>query len=53
MKFEHTLRYDAPPHAVFAMLGDAVFREHFEGMVRSLAVAVAPGASSATQVSPA
>ena len=27
MRFEHTLRYDAPPHAVFAMLGDAVFRE--------------------------
>lgn len=27
MRFEHTLRYDAPPAAVFAMLGDAVFRE--------------------------
>ena len=27
MRFEHTLRYDAPSHAVFAMLGDAVFRE--------------------------
>jgi hypothetical protein len=27
MRFEHTLRYDAPPKAVFAMLGDAVFRE--------------------------
>lgn len=27
MRFEHTLRYDAPPAAVFAMLGEAVFRE--------------------------
>ena len=27
MRFEHTLRYDAPPEAVFAMLGEAVFRE--------------------------
>jgi hypothetical protein len=27
MKFEHTLRYDASPAEVFAMLGDAVFRE--------------------------
>jgi hypothetical protein len=27
MRFEHILRYDAPPDAVFAMLGEAVFRE--------------------------
>jgi len=27
MRFEHTLRYDVPPDAVFAMLGEAVFRE--------------------------
>ena len=27
MKFEHTLHYDASPAEVFAMLGDAVFRE--------------------------
>jgi hypothetical protein len=27
MRFEHTLRYDAAPDAVFAMLGEAVFRE--------------------------
>lgn len=27
MRFEHTLRYDAGPDAVFAMLGEAVFRE--------------------------
>jgi hypothetical protein len=27
MRFEHVLRYDAPPDAVFAMLGEAVFRE--------------------------
>jgi len=27
MRFEHTLRYDASPDEVFAMLGDAVFRE--------------------------
>lgn len=27
MRFEHTLRYDAPPDAVFAMLGEAHFRE--------------------------
>lgn len=27
MKFEHTLRYDASPAEVFAMLGDASFRE--------------------------
>jgi hypothetical protein len=27
MRFERTLRYDAPPDAVFAMLGEAVFRE--------------------------
>lgn len=27
MKFEHTLRYDASPAEVFAMLGDPVFRE--------------------------
>lgn len=27
MRFEHVLRYDAPPDAVFAMLGQAVFRE--------------------------
>ena len=27
MKFEHTLRYDASPEEVFAMLGEAVFRE--------------------------
>lgn len=27
MRFEHTLRYDAPPRAVFEMLGEAVFRE--------------------------
>lgn len=27
MRFEHTLRYDAAPDEVFAMLGEAVFRE--------------------------
>jgi hypothetical protein len=27
MRFEHTLRYDACPEEVFAMLGEAVFRE--------------------------
>lgn len=27
MRFEHTLRYDASPDEVFAMLGEAVFRE--------------------------
>lgn len=27
MRFEHTLRYDASPAEVFAMLGEAVFRE--------------------------
>lgn len=27
MRFEHTLRYDVPPHEVFAMLREAVFRE--------------------------
>jgi len=27
MRFEHTLRYDASPAEVFAMLGDAGFRE--------------------------
>lgn len=27
MRFEHTLRYDASPEEVFAMLGEAVFRE--------------------------
>lgn len=27
MRFEHTLRYDAAPERVFAMLGEAVFRE--------------------------
>jgi Protein of unknown function (DUF2505) len=27
VRFEHTLRYDAPPKAVFGMLGEAVFRE--------------------------
>lgn len=27
MRFEHTLRYDAAPEEVFAMLGEAVFRE--------------------------
>lgn len=27
MRFEHELRYDAPPEQVFAMLGDATFRE--------------------------
>lgn len=27
MRFEHTLRYDASPDAVFAMLSEAVFRE--------------------------
>lgn len=27
MRFEHTWHYDAPPDAVFAMLGDAGFRE--------------------------
>lgn len=27
MKFEHTLRYDAAPEKVFAMLGEASFRE--------------------------
>lgn len=27
MRFEHTLRYDAAPGKVFAMLGEAVFRE--------------------------
>lgn len=27
MRFEHTLRYDASPAAVFAMLGEATFRE--------------------------
>lgn len=27
MRFEHTLRYDATPEQVFAMLGDARFRE--------------------------
>jgi hypothetical protein len=27
MRFEHTLRYDASPEEVFAMLGDAAFRE--------------------------
>jgi hypothetical protein len=27
VRFEHTLRYDATPDAVFAMLGEAVFRE--------------------------
>ncbi|HEU4512811.1 MAG TPA: DUF2505 domain-containing protein [Nocardioidaceae bacterium] len=27
MRFEHTLRYDASPDEIFAMLGEAVFRE--------------------------
>ncbi len=27
MRFEHTLRYDASPEEVFAMLGEALFRE--------------------------